>query len=593
MDRLQTRTDPLQGTTSTESFQYDLAGNLEKFTDRRGKVTCYQYDALNRQIFVGFGTIGTPPTASYESTITYNYDNGDRLLQAVDSWSGTITRSYNDQARTFSETTPQGTVGYGFDAAGRRTQMTVTGQTLVAYAYDDANRLLGLSQGTEHVNLVYDDANRRTSLALPNGTAMEYDYDSASQLTSITYKNGANVIGDLTYAYDLAGKRIRMGGSFARAALPQPVATASHNAANQLTQRGASALTYDANGNLTSDGSKSYSWNSRNQLVSITGGTTASFQYDAFGRRISKTVGGTSTSFLYDGANIVQEQSTQLGNANVLTGGIDEVFARTESTSAYSLLTDGLGSTVSLVDASGILQSEYSYEAFGATGSTGSASSNASQYTGRENDGTGLYYYRARYYSPALQRFISEDPIGFDGGDFNLYAYVRNSPLNFTDPSGETTLQIAFSGSYILYIFAGTGSAGIAIDGSGNVGLYYEYGGGLGFGGKGSAGLAIHASDAGDIYGLQGPFNNASLGAGEGVAGSIDVFGGRDQNDRPVHGGGVTIGGGAGAGGSSTVTKTVIPYSGNIGRAWCNFVKSVKDFVDEIERGVCKLYGAC
>jgi RHS repeat-associated protein len=592
MDRLQSRTDPIQGTTSTESYQYDLAGNIQKFTDRRGKVTSYEYDGLNRRIFAGFGTIGTPPTASYESTITYSYDAADRLTLAADSWSGPITRSYSEQARTISETTPQGTVSYAFDAAGRRTQMTVMGQQPVSYTFDDANRLLGLTQGTANVSFAYDDANRRTSLGLPNGTAMEYGYDNASQLTSITYKNGANVIGDLTYAYDRAGNRTKMGGSFARTGLPPPVTTATHDAANRLTQRGANLLTYDANGNLTSDGSNSYTWNSRNQLVSISGGTAATFQYDAFGRRINKAVGGTSTSFLYDGQNLIQEQSTQLGNANILGRGIDEIFTRSESSGTYNLFTDGLGSTLSLLDASGNVQSEYSYGAFGATASTGTASTNASQYTGRENDGTGLYYYRARYYSPALQRFISEDPIGFKGGDFNLYAYVGNNPINFVDPLGEDTLQVALSGSIIFGPGALVGSVGIAIDSSGNIGVYYEGGGGGAAGGKGSVGVSIHGSNAVDIYDLEGPFDNGSIGAGEGVAAAIDGFTGNSRHGRVI-GGGVTIGGGAGVGGSVTHTGTVIPFSTNLGRQLCNFVKSVRDFGNDISRGICKLYGAC
>jgi RHS repeat-associated protein len=68
---------------------------------------------------------------------------------------------------------------------------------------------------------------------------------------------------------------------------------------------------------------------------------------------------------------------------------------------------------------------------------TGAANSNSYQYTGRENDGTGLNYYRARYYDPTLQRFISEDPIGFAAGDLNLYGYTNNSPTNFRDPTGN------------------------------------------------------------------------------------------------------------------------------------------------------------
>src|SRR6185437_675443 len=102
-----------------------------------------------------------------------------------------------------------------------------------------------------------------------------------------------------------------------------------------------------------------------------------------------------------------------------------------------SVCSDGLGSTLSMLDSAGVAQTNYTYEPFGNTTQSGSASSNTSQYTGRDNDGTGLYYYRARYYSPTLQRFISEDPIDFAGGDTNLYAYVGNSPCNFTDPSGQ------------------------------------------------------------------------------------------------------------------------------------------------------------
>lgn len=76
------------------------------------------------------------------------------------------------------------------------------------------------------------------------------------------------------------------------------------------------------------------------------------------------------------------------------------------------------------------------YEPFGAATATGQTNTNSYQYTGRENDGTGLDYYRARYYSPSRQRFISEDPIGFAGGDTNLYAYVRNVAQTKNDPSG-------------------------------------------------------------------------------------------------------------------------------------------------------------
>ena len=142
-------------------------------------------------------------------------------------------------------------------------------------------------------------------------------------------------------------------------------------------------------------------------------------------------------------ANPVQELQWQpsppawVPLANLVTGlGVDEYFTRTPAgLGQQTLLTDALGSTVELRDASGGILNQYTYEPFGNTSVTGSMF-NPYQYTGRGNDGTGLYFYRARYYNPAVQRFISEDPIGFKGG-INPYSYVGNNPLNFKDPSGN------------------------------------------------------------------------------------------------------------------------------------------------------------
>src|SRR5437763_3761929 len=183
-------------------------------------------------------------------------------------------------------------------------------------------------------------------------------------------------------------------------------------------------------------------WNARNQLVTISGSVNANFQDDAFGRRVSKTINGT-TQFLYYGVNPVQEISGTSASANLLTAGVDEYLQRTDAAGARSFLTDALGSTLALADSTGTVQTSYTFEPFGNTSVTGSSTTNSFAYTGRELDATGLYFYRARYYHPQLQRFISEDPIGFAGGT-NVYAYVGSNPGNAKDASGLIRDPVGF-----------------------------------------------------------------------------------------------------------------------------------------------------
>jgi RHS repeat-associated protein len=202
----------------------------------------------------------------------------------------------------------------------------------------------------------------------------------------------------------------------------------AYNADNQLTTWGTANLFYDLNGNMTSDGTHSYTWDARNHLKQIDLGTTASFMYDPFARRNSKTLSGTTSTFLYDGANSVQE-TIGANTANSLMGGVDEVFQRTDSSGARSFLEDALGSTVALTDSTGAVQTSYTFDPFGNTSTGGGANSNTFAYTGRELDAANLnlYFYRARYYNPTIQRFVSEDPLGFGGG-INKYSYVENDP---------------------------------------------------------------------------------------------------------------------------------------------------------------------
>lgn len=429
MDRLHTRWDPLG---NSETYQYDANGRLHWYTDRRGVVTRYSYDSLGRRVFAGFGFNGS----SYDSTVQYTFDAGDRLTDTLDSLTGSIHRGFDGLNGLLSEVTPQGTVSYTYDADERRQTMVVTGQPTVHYSFDADSRLTQITQNSATVGFNYDSASRRRSMTLPNGIVVGYGYDQASQLTAIQYQLGSAILGNLAYSYDVAGRRTGVTGGFARTNLPDAVSGAVYNANNQLIQWGSSSPNYDGNGNVLSDGSNSYLWNSRNQLASMNAGG-AIFAYDSFGRRVVKNIAGNAKGFLYDGANIVQELQGTNPTANLLTGGIDEVFLRTDSGGTTNFLADALGSTLALSDSSGTIQTQYTYEPFGKTTVAGAAFGNVNAFTGRELDETGLYFYRARYYDPAIGRFGSEDPIGFKGG-IDFYVYVRNNPATFIDPFGLT-----------------------------------------------------------------------------------------------------------------------------------------------------------
>jgi RHS repeat-associated protein len=171
-------------------------------------------------------------------------------------------------------------------------------------------------------------------------------------------------------------------------------------------------------------------------------------------------VNGVTTQFLYDGVDIAQQFESQRTTSYLRSLAVDETLGLTRPDASFYLIADGLGSALATTDAAGNAVTEYTYDPFGVVSTTDTASENPFQYTGRESDSpTGLYYYRARYYVPALARFASEDPLGQAMGrllrlnqresgasscmpslgsaeESNLYAYVANNPLASVDPFG-------------------------------------------------------------------------------------------------------------------------------------------------------------
>ena len=214
---------------------------------------------------------------------------------------------------------------------------------------------------------------------------------------------------------------------------------------------------YDLNGNrekqVFAGGTTVYSYDSENRLyhVLLPDLTVVQYKYDALGRRVERSRnGGTSWErFSYDGADVVKDVRSDGVTVEYGNGlGIDDKLWQKEGTSAAKFFTvDHLGTTRGLTDASGAMVNAFSYDAFG-----NSATSSVTRYgfTGREADAeTGLMYYRARFYDPAVGRFVSEDPIGLAGG-INLYGYVKNNPLNSIDPMGLHDVDVHYYLTYYL-----------------------------------------------------------------------------------------------------------------------------------------------
>jgi RHS repeat-associated protein len=199
--------------------------------------------------------------------------------------------------------------------------------------------------------------------------------------------------------------------------------------------------TYDSNGNLTQkiEGSDTwtYEWDAENRLKRVLKNSVeqARFAYDPRGRRVEKVTGGVTTSYTYDAESILRETSSTGTTFKYVHGDdIDEPLAHEDGVGTLTYFhPDGLGSIVRTTNSTGGVTATRRYDAFG---NLELGATNGHSFTGREWDSeTGLYYYRARYYDPKIGRFISEDPIGLNGG-INLYAYADNSPATFGDPFG-------------------------------------------------------------------------------------------------------------------------------------------------------------
>jgi len=497
LNRQIARTNPLGHETS---FLYDKRDNLTRITDPKGQVITGEYDELSRLTRLNLLTAPDPEVSI--SSISYSRD----AVGNVSSVSGGFTQvslSYDGLNRVITEriginaVQPPVTLTHTYDAVGNRIQLDESESfanpplTLgtTTYEYDGAGRLTKLTMpASQEITLGYDPAGRLASQVFPNGVVTAYDYDAQGRLNGLSHTSGINPsFADFGYTYNPVGnilsiiddmaapqtrnftydalQRLRTGGATstpetydydpAGNRLTSFLSTLhQHNSANHLEEDDDFTYTYDLNGNLESKTDKAtsevttYSWDVLNRLTQIDfpDGTTTTYQYDGLGRRTVKDVNGTITRYVYDGDDLVLEYDENDTFVARYSHGdqIDQPLAvQRAGVGFFYYHADHQGSITHLTDSSGNIANTYTYDGYGRVLTLSESVIQPFTYTGREFDGeSGLYYYRARYYDPNTGRFLSEDPIGFDAGDQNLYRYVANNPVNVTDPSGENPAAV-------------------------------------------------------------------------------------------------------------------------------------------------------
>jgi RHS repeat-associated protein len=334
-----------------------------------------------------------------------------------------------------------------WDVAGNRTRLTHPDGFYVDQDYLVTGELQhirenGASSGVGVLaTYAYDDLGRRTSVTRGNGTSTSYTFDNASRLTQIADDlSGTTYDQTFGFSYNPAGQiasNTRSNDNYAWNGHYNVNRSYTSNGLNQYTASGSVTPTYDSKGNLTSAGSTTYSYSSENLLTSTNGGIALA--YDPLSR-LYQTSGGTpgTTRFQYDGVDLVAEynSSNTLLRRYVHGSGTDEPVVWYEgsgTTDRRFLSTDERGSVVATTNGSGTVTAVNSYDEYGipAAGNSGRFG-----YTGQAwLPEMGMWYYKARIYSPTLGRFLQTDPIGYEGG-INLYGYVSGDPVNATDTKG-------------------------------------------------------------------------------------------------------------------------------------------------------------
>lgn len=494
---------------TTEARSYDLVGQLIKLKVRDGAEKRFKYNLAGQLTEESWNPV------SAGAAVQYYYDDAGRLSKAV-SGGVTLTYVYDRAGRKISESTNiegnERTVSYQYDQGGRLSAVTHPSGKVRKLNYDSKGRIDSVEWSGEGVvgSYSYGKNHELVRLQLKNGVTADYGYTNALELNKISYSGGGTIPSSVTYDRDAAGRIVRrsiggtvqsyrydnlgqlIGATYGAGGLDREEyeydaegnrtktvkisAGGSEevlykvNSNNQYTElnvtRGAEkalrSLKYDPNGNLTSDGVKSFTYDSENKLLSVEYYSNGVFYktqyvYDAFKRCVQRSELKSSDgrvwikdkaavrNMVYDSQwNAISEYDGNgaLKYDYVSPAGDDANIACDTAEGLLYLSHDGLGDIVRATSSSGDVVEDMLYTGFGAALS-GSGSSKVTlneavrmMRSGREIlPSVGIASHRYRYYHQELGRWMSPDPIGLVAGN-NVYSYLSNGPIGKVDPFG-------------------------------------------------------------------------------------------------------------------------------------------------------------
>ncbi|NEN87036.1 polymorphic toxin-type HINT domain-containing protein [Paenibacillus elgii] len=425
---------------AVEKFYYDENNNLRTYVDRKGQVTTNDYNNRNKLLSSALGN----------ETIKYDYyATGKRKVMQDNT--GTTNYHYNELGQLDILTYPDGrTIRYSYDEQGNRKTMTDPFGYVTAYGYDNRNRLTGVGPNLNDWDAKYEYKHNDLLAAIVqrNGVIGSYEYEGLN-LTGLSQKKQGVALNTFAYGYDSNRNQTSKTENGTRHEF-------SYDPLNRIgtSSQFGEQYTYDSRGNrqtMQSSNSSnlsgaSYRYDERNRLVQATtdDGKNVAYRYNGDGLLYERTENGQTVRYYYDGANMIAEGTVTNGSAAFKARYIrgNGLAARTDASGAKTYyLHNGHGDVVGLADGSGNVLNKYTYDIWGNPLTVTEQVPQPFRYSGEFWDNSAhLQYLRARWYDPSVGRFMSQDTYEGDIANplsLNLYTYVHNNPLRYTDPSGQ------------------------------------------------------------------------------------------------------------------------------------------------------------